>query len=411
MYNPLNVITFSDHGNSARPSPPRRRRRCPRRRCHRADMSSAMVPAEADSDLLESALPRGWSSSTHIELDSTYYVHETSRICTWSMPCLMDTDEPEQLTIPEAEGPLASQSVLEEQRAAREASDRRRERDNGRELEQLDPKERLRRELAHRPHERYSSFKHVSKGEGKGAVATRLLQNYCWDVLGARLDFEERREQGSWPYVPPTRTTLRLLGVPVSQGLSSSPGALAWTATNPSPHPPPPRPTTHPTPHSCPAHTRARPAAFHTQASRCGPRRHWCSQAEPRHATPCTHRAHTVHTPCTHRAHIMHTSCTQPCTQSCTQPCACPARARSLEVHRSRGGPVGSLPTAVARRAARHGVRLQPCSHATRGPEAATLQPEVLRACSPRLPPSVSGGRPTWSRTAGSSRRPPTTCR
>jgi len=197
--------------------------------------------AAADADPAEPTLPRGWSSSSHAQLNATCYVHTVSRVCTWSRPRLVDTDEPEQVTMPEAEGPLVSQSLLEEQRAMQSHWDRRRSSDNGRELEQLDPKERLQRELGRRPQARYGSFKHVSKGEDKiGLVQTRLLQHYCWDVLGARVDYDECLEpdpEGGWPYTPPTRTTVRLLGVVVSQGLSSGFGlsksiaieAALWT--------------------------------------------------------------------------------------------------------------------------------------------------------------------------------------
>ena len=171
----------------------------------------------AEADPAESTLPRGWSSSSHAQLNATCYVHTVSRVCTWSQPRLVDTDEPEQVTMPEAEGPLVSQSLLEEQRAMQIHWDRRRSSDNGRELEQLDPKERLQRELGRRPQGRYGSFKHVSKGEEKiGLVQARLLQHYCYDVLGARVDYDECREpdpEGGWPYTPPTRTTVRLLGV------------------------------------------------------------------------------------------------------------------------------------------------------------------------------------------------------
>ena len=171
----------------------------------------------AEADPAESTLPRGWSSSSHAQLNATCYVHTVSRVCTWSQPRLVDTDEPEQVTMPEAEGPLVSQSLLEEQRAMQSHWNRRRSSDNGPELEQLDPKERLQRELGRRPQGRYSSFKHVSKGEEKiGLVQARLLQHYCYDVLGARVDYDECREpdpEGGWPYTPPTRTTVRLLGV------------------------------------------------------------------------------------------------------------------------------------------------------------------------------------------------------
>ena len=170
----------------------------------------------AGVDASESTLPRGWSSCTHAQLNATCYVHTVSRVCTWSRPRVVDTDEPEQVVMPEAEGPLVSRSLLEEQRAMQSYWDRRRSSDNARELEQLDPKERLQRELCRRPQVRYGSFKHVSKkGEDKiGPVQARLLERYCWDVLGARVDYEECAEpepEGGWPYTPPTRTEVRLL--------------------------------------------------------------------------------------------------------------------------------------------------------------------------------------------------------
>ena len=176
--------------------------------------SARMLAGGADSS--ESTLPRGWSSCTHAQLNATCYVHTVSRVCTWSRPRVVDTDEPEQVAMPEAEGPLVSRSLLEEQRAMQSYWDRRRSSDNARELEQLDPKERLQRELCRRPQVRYGSFKHVSKkGEDKiGPVQARLLERYCWDVLGARVDYEECAEpepEGGWPYTPPTRTEVRLL--------------------------------------------------------------------------------------------------------------------------------------------------------------------------------------------------------
>ena len=169
-------------------------------------------------------LPPGWTACYHSELRATCYVHTVSRTCTWSRPQVVDTDTPEELTAPDEEGPLLSQSALEEQRALRELNDRRREREYS--AEQSTPQERLQRELNYRPGVRYSTFKFASSGNQKmGLEAFRLLRSYCWDVLGARLDFDERKEEGSWPYEAPTRSTLRLLGLVVSEGLSAGWGA------------------------------------------------------------------------------------------------------------------------------------------------------------------------------------------
>ena len=233
-----------------------------------------MLAAEADPS--ESTLPRGWSSCTHVQLNATCYVHTVSRVCTWSRPRVVDTDvELEQVAMPEAEGPLVSRSLLEEQRAMQSYWDRRRSSDNAREVEQLDPKERLQRELCSRPQVRYGSFKRVStKGEDKiGLVQARLLERYCWDVLGARVDYEECAEpepEGGWPYTPPTRTEVRLLGVVVSQGLSSGVGVsrsiaieaalwtlcpLLWLDEIRAMGCPRPRPQPHPHPHPHPTPT------------------------------------------------------------------------------------------------------------------------------------------------------------
>ena len=133
----------------------------------------------------ESTLPRGWSSCTHAQLNATCYVHTVSRVCTWSRPRVVDTDEPEQVAMPEAEGPLVSRSLLEEQLAMQSYWDRRRSSDNARELEQLDPKERLQRELCRRPRQ-------LDKGAPDAIMAHRNAAKVSLVIDGVALDLPHR---------------------------------------------------------------------------------------------------------------------------------------------------------------------------------------------------------------------------
>ena len=175
----------------------------------------------------DDTLPPGWLVVEHEEIGVTCYAHAATRALCWSKPRVEQTDRPEKLPVPEAEKSLVSACALEEQRAVREMNDRRRMRDNTVEFTKLSAHVRRERELSVLPHERYNTFSY-QRGDGTTQQeALRLLRQFCWEVLGARLDVEETIEEGAWPYTAPKRTMLRMLGIVVGEAVSSGNGRAA----------------------------------------------------------------------------------------------------------------------------------------------------------------------------------------